>query len=144
VIGTLVIGGVHQYPRLGRLMLGAAMLAAMTTMLFAGIALTGFFAGALAAVMLGATFAAGFNISSMTVLQLSVPDRLRGRVMGIHSMGFSLMAAGSLLLGALAERLGAAPAVWLSCTIYLAGIVFTGLRRPVIRNLNGQALGGVH
>ena len=80
----------------------------------------------------------------MTVLQLSVPDRLRGRVMGIHSMGFSLMAAGALLLGALAERLGAAPAVWLACTVYLAGILFVGLRQPVIRNLNGQALGGVH
>jgi predicted MFS family arabinose efflux permease len=144
VAGTLLIGGVHQYPRLGRLMLGAAAAACVTTMLFAAFALTGIFAIAIVTVLLAAVFASGFNITSMTVLQLSVPDRLRGRVMGIHSMGFSLMAAGALLLGALAERLGAAPAVWLSCAIYLAGIAFVALRQPIVRNLNGQTLGGLH
>ena len=143
VAGTLLIGGVHQYPRLGRLMLGAAAAACVTTILFAALALTGIFAIAIAAVLLGAIFAAGFNITSMTVLQLSVPDRLRGRVMGIHSMGFSLMAAGALLLGALAERVGAAPAVWLSCSVYLAAITFAAVRQSVVRDLNGQTLGGM-
>jgi predicted MFS family arabinose efflux permease len=144
VAGTLLIGGVHQYPRLGRLMLGAAAAACVTTIVFAALALTGIFAIAITAVLLGAIFAAGFNITSMTVLQLSVPDRLRGRVMGIHSMGFSLMAAGALLLGALAERLGAAPAVWLSCSVYLAAIAFVAVRQSVVRDLNGQTLGGMH
>jgi len=143
VVGTLVIGGVHQYRRLGTLMLGAAAIGALMTILFAGIALTGSFGLALGAVLLGAVFASAFNISSMTVLQLSVPDRLRGRVMGIHSMGFSLMPLGALLLGALAERLGAAAAVWLACAVYLAGILVIGVRQPIVRKLNGQALGAV-
>jgi len=143
VVGTLVIGGVHQYRRLGTLMLGAAAIGALMTILFAGIALTGSFGLALGAVLLGAVFASAFNISSMTVLQLSVPDRLRGRVMGIHSMGFSLMPLGALLLGALAERVGAAAAVWLACAVYLAGILVIGVRQPIVRNLNGQALGAV-
>ena len=51
--------------------------------------------------------------------------------------------AGALLLGALAERVGAAPAVWLSCSVYLAGIAFVAVRQPVIRDLNGQTLGGL-
>jgi len=74
----------------------------------------------------------------------SVKARLRGRVMGIHSMGFSLMPLGALLLGALAENLGAAPAVWLACGLYLVGIMLVGVRKPIIRRLNGQLLGEVH
>jgi predicted MFS family arabinose efflux permease len=141
VLGTLLIGGVHQYRRLGRLMLAAAAIAASLTMLFAGAALTGIFGLALIIALAAAIFASAFNISSMTVLQLSVPDRLRGRVMGIHSMGFSLMPLGALLLGALAERLGASAAVWITCAIYLAAIGFVHARQPIIRDLDGQALG---
>jgi len=141
VVGTLLIGGVHQYRRLGRLMLAAAAIAATLTMLFAGAALTGIFSLALIIALAAAIFASAFNITSMTVLQLSVPDRLRGRVMGIHSMGFSLMPLGALLLGALAERLGASAAVWIACAIYLAAIGFVHARQPIIRDLDGQALG---
>jgi MFS family permease len=140
VVGTLLIGGVHKYPRLGRLMLGAGTASAGMTMLFAGIAAHGAFSFALGAVFLSALFASVFMISSMTVLQLSVPDRLRGRVMGIHSMGFSFAPLGGLLLGALAESLGAAPAVWLGCLIYLACIGWLGFGKPVLRRLNGQTL----
>jgi len=141
VVGTLLIGGVHQYRRLGRLMLAAAAIAASLTMLFAGAALTGIFGLALGIALAAAIFASAFNITSMTVLQLSVPDRLRGRVMGIHSMGFSLMPLGALLLGALAERLGASAAVWITCAIYVAAIGFVSFRQPIIRDLDGQALG---
>jgi MFS family permease len=140
VAGTLLVGAVHEYTRLGRLMLASAAFAAITTMLFAAVALTGQFVPALAVVVLAAIFASGFMISSMTVLQLSVPDRLRGRVMGIHSMGFSLLAAGSLLLGALAERLGASVAVWLSCSVWLGGIAYVFLRHQIVRNLDGRTL----
>lgn len=143
VAGTLLIGGVHQYPRLGRLMLGAAAVAALLTMLFASIALTGAFWPAFLLVMLAAIFASAFNISSMTVLQLSVPDHLRGRVMGVHSMGFSLMPLGALLLGALAERVGASAAVWTACAVYLAAIALVQVRQPIVRDLDGQALGEV-
>jgi MFS family permease len=144
VAGTLLVGAVHEYARLGRLMLGAAALSAITTMMFAGVALSGQFALALAVVVLAAIFASGFGISSMTVLQLSVPDHLRGRVMGIHSMGFSLLAAGALLLGALAERLGASTAVWLSCGVYLVGIVYVSVRHRIVRDLDGRTLHEVH
>jgi MFS family permease len=93
--------------------------------------------------MLAAIFASAFNIASMTVLQLSVPDHLRGRVMGVHSMGFSLMPLGALLLGALAERVGASSAVWIACAVYLAAIVLVQARQPIVRDLDGQALGEV-
>ena len=140
VAGTLVIGGVTRFRRLGAMMLGAAGLAAATVMVFAALADAGFFAMALAAMFVGALFNSVFMISSMTAMQLRVPDRLRGRVMGIHSMGFSFMPLGGLLLGALAERLGAAPAVWVGSGIYLAMIVWMTMAKPVIRSLDGRSL----
>jgi len=76
----------------------------------------------------------------MTVLQLSVPDSLRGRVMGIHTIGYSLMPLGGLFIGTLAERLGAVAAVMVGGGIYLAAIALVWARIRVVRNLDGRAL----
>jgi MFS family permease len=122
-------------------MLGGAGLGAGFAMVFAAVAAIGWFLAALLAVFLAAFFASVFMVSSMTVMQLKVPDHLRGRVMGIHTMGFSLMPLGGLWLGALAERLGAAPAVWVGSGIYLITIAWIGLRKRVIRELDGSDLG---
>jgi len=140
VIGTLLIGSVQRPGQLGRVMLGAATCAALLTLIFASLTLLGWFWAAFAAALLVATCASGFNISSMTVLQLSVPDGLRGRVMGVHSMSFSMMPLGGLFLGALAEPLGAAAAVMVACILYLVGIAFVAARAPMIRRLDGSRL----
>jgi MFS family permease len=144
VVGTLMIGGIRRYRRLGALMLAGAALSAVTVMGFAALANAGYFPLALAAVFLGSLFASVFMISSMTVMQLTVPDRLRGRVMGFQSMGYSLMPLGGLLLGALAEQLGAAPAVWVGSGIYLLAIAWVAIRQRVIRHLDGQAVSEAH
>lgn len=140
VVGTLLIGSVHRFRYLGRIVLGAAALSALLIMLFAALAAGGWFPAALAGIFAAAICTSAFMVSSMTVMQLSVPDRLRGRVMGIHSMGFSLAAMGGLLLGALAERIGASPAVWVGSGIYLLLVVWITLRRPLLRRLDGRQL----
>lgn len=144
VVGTLLIGGIRRHRRLGVLMLAGAGLGAVTVMGFAMLASAGWFLAALLAVFVGALFSSVFMISSMTVMQLSVPDRLRGRVMGIQTMGFSLMPLGGLLLGALAERLGAAPAVWVGSGIYLGVIAWVAVRKRIIRDLDGRAVSDAH
>lgn len=141
VAGTLLMGGVHRHRRLGHMMLGGAALAAVAAMGFAAVASAGYFAAALLIVFVASLFASVFMISSMTVMQLAVPDRLRGRVMGIHTMGFSLMPLGGLLLGALTERLGAAPAVWVGSGIYLLVVAWVAFGQPLIRSLDGRTLG---
>jgi len=77
-----------------------------------------------------------------TLLQLLVDERYRGRVMGLHTVMFlGTASAGSLVLGAVAQRLGApaagavAGAVSLACGAWLA----TRLRRLALRERQASA-----
>jgi MFS family permease len=78
--------------------------------------------------------------SSNTLIQMMIPDVLRGRVMSVYSMSFMGMAPiGALLSGTLAHKLGAPLTVALGgggCI--LAGLIFT-LRLPRWR-LGAQTL----
>lgn len=72
--------------------------------------------------------------SSNTLIQMMVPDALRGRVMSVYSMMFMGMAPiGALLGGTLAHRLGAPLTVALGgAGCFLGGLVFA-LRLPAWR-----------
>lgn len=69
--------------------------------------------------------------SSNTLIQMMIPDALRGRVMSVYSMMFMGMAPiGALLGGTLAHKLGAPLTVALGgCGCLVAGLVFA-LRLP--------------
>lgn len=141
VVGTLMMGGVHKYARLGLVMLASAALSVVTLMLFAGFVAAGWFYPALLMTFTTSVFASVFMIGSMTVLQLTVPDELRGRVMGIHTMGYSLIPLGGLFLGVLAESAGAPQAVIIGSGIFLLGIAGIGFATGSIRSLDGTILG---
>jgi MFS family permease len=71
---------------------------------------------------------------SNTLIQVMVPDALRGRVMAVYSMMFMGMAPiGALLGGALAERFGAPHTVALGGLASVAGACWFGLQLPKIR-----------
>lgn len=71
---------------------------------------------------------------SNTLIQVMVPDALRGRVMAVYSMMFMGMAPiGALLGGALADRLGAQLTVAIGGLASVAGSVWFGLQLPKIR-----------
>lgn len=140
VVGTLLIGMVQESPRLGWIMLGGAVGSALALIAFALGIPTGSLPLALLLVFLIAGAASAFMIISMTVLQLEVPDALRGRVMGIHTIGYSLVPLGGLFLGGMADSLGAGWAVITGAAVYLAAVALTTLAKPSIRNLDGRAL----
>jgi MFS family permease len=72
--------------------------------------------------------------SSNTLIQVMVPDALRGRVMAVYSMMFmGLAPLGSLMGGALADRIGAPWAVAIGGLASVAGAVWFGLQLPQIR-----------
>jgi MFS family permease len=71
---------------------------------------------------------------SNTLIQVMVPDALRGRAMAVYSMMFMGMAPiGALLGGALADRLGAPTTVAIGGLASLAGAWWFGVQLPKIR-----------
>ncbi len=71
---------------------------------------------------------------SNTLIQVMVPDALRGRVMAVYSMMFMGMAPiGALLGGALADRLGAQLTVAIGGLASVCGACWFGLQLPKIR-----------
>lgn len=145
VIGTLIIGFFQQSRRLGVIMLSSAGIAASILYLFAIVTafasvLNDAYYLAMLAMFCFAVFSSMFLITSMTVLQLHVPDQLRGRVMGIHSITYSLIPLGGLLGGIIASVSSAPTAVAAGATFYLAAVLFIAASRPLIRRFDGQHL----
>jgi MFS family permease len=72
--------------------------------------------------------------SSNTLIQVMVPDALRGRVMAVYSMMFMGMAPiGALLGGALSDRLGAPLTVAIGGFVSVIGAWWFGVQLPKIR-----------
>jgi MFS family permease len=71
---------------------------------------------------------------SNTLIQVMVPDALRGRAMAVYSMMFMGMAPiGALLGGALADRLGAPVTVAMGAVASIGSAILFGLHLPKIR-----------
>jgi MFS family permease len=72
--------------------------------------------------------------SSNTLIQVMVPDQLRGRVMAVYSMMFMGMAPfGAFFAGSLADKFGAPTAVSLGALGCMAGAAAFLLRLPALR-----------
>ena len=146
VTGTLIVATLQRSPRLGRLMLASLGGAALAFLAFnACVAfLSGHPAGyplALACSVLAAMCTSMFLVSSMTVMQLAVPDRLRGRVMGIHGICFSLIPLGGLLGGAVASAASPPAAAALNAALLGAVVLLVAATQPAVRRLRGARAG---
>ena len=70
------------------------------------------------------------------LIQLNVPDHLRGRVMSIFMMVFNGgLPIGSLAAGLIAEGIGAPATISLFAGVLLIYAVYTWLRHPEIRKM---------
>jgi predicted MFS family arabinose efflux permease len=91
---------------------------------FAALALVGHFAVAAIALALLGCCQIIFTTGCNTMLQLTAPNDLRGRVMGLYTMTFAGMTPfGSLLVGLIAERLGVRAACAVGGAAGLLGVV---------------------
>ena len=112
VLGTLVTASLGNFQRKGLLLLGGAVLFgvflivfAVTSEVLASLPL------ALCLVFLAGLSTSIYMITVMSTLQLLVPNELRGRVMGIYGMTWSLLPLGAMQAGLIAEYTSAALAV---------------------------------
>jgi MFS family permease len=76
------------------------------------------------------------NSLANTLLQLSVPDEVRGRVMSVYTLVFqSMMRLGGLQAGLMADRFGAPFAVFIGALISLGYGLYVAVRYPRVRNM---------
>jgi len=142
VIGTILVGPLQGSRRLGFIILGSTFLSGFFIYLFAlatGYLATTMFAYpvALIAAFTIAMFSSIFMITSMTVLQLQVPENLRGRVMGLHGITYSLIPLGGLLSGFIASHSSAPIAISIAATLYLLFVAVIAMTQVHIRKIDG-------
>ncbi len=89
----------------------------------------------LGALFLSGTFNSISQITNLTILQSAVPEELRGRVMGVFSLTYSLIPLGGLQVGLLAEELGAPTAVGIGGAITVVFAIALALRASFGRSV---------
>ena len=146
--GTMIVAPLQRSPRLGRVLLVSLLCGACLLIAFnACVALLpGQTTGYMLALACGATAAmciSMFMITSMTLMQLAVPDGLRGRVMGIYSICFSLIPLGGLLGGVVATITSAPFAGALNAGVLVAIVAIVAITQPGLRRLDGGRQGGL-
>ena len=136
VCGTFIVGKL-QGGRTGIVMLSGGFLFGLLVL---GFALAPSYSLALVSLFIMGLFSSFYLITSMSVLQLRVPDHLRGRVMGIHGITFSLIPLGGLLGGAVAEVYDERVAVGLGATILMVIVLGVFAFSGNVRRLDGRRL----
>ncbi|MSQ40175.1 MAG: MFS transporter [Dehalococcoidia bacterium] len=140
LIGTLATAGLGSFQYKGWLLLGGAVLFGAFLMLFAlASQVLVFFPLALVLLFLAGISTSLYMISVMTTLQTMVPDHLRGRVMGIYGMTYSLMPLGAMQGGAIAQYAGAPFAVGLGGAAVLLFALGMAIGNRQVRQLGRQA-----
>jgi predicted MFS family arabinose efflux permease len=114
VAGGLVINSLGKSEQRGELQLGALLLLSLSLIAFAFS--TKLWMGMICLAMAG-FFEMIYLTTNMTLLQLSIPAALRGRVMGIVSLRYGLTPVGAFIAGLGADLIG--PRM---TTIILSGI----------------------
>ena len=146
VTGTMIVAPLQKSPRLGRVLLVSLMCGAAALIAFnvCVAVLPGRVAGYVLA--LGCATAAAmcismFIVTSMTLMQLAVPDGLRGRVMGLYSICFSLIPLGGLLGGVVAAVTSPPFAGALNAGVLAAVVAIVAVTQPALRRLDGSGPG---
>lgn len=141
--GIIVAGRIRPGRRLGWTILGAAFV--FSALVFTA-AQAQQYALVLVLIAIGHFGNGMFMISSMTALQLRVPDELRGRVMGIYAINQSLAILGGLWAGTMGDILSVRWGVALGPVVVISLIVLialtqrriTGMRDDVNERLTGK------
>jgi MFS family permease len=124
----------------GALVVGGAALSGVSV---AGFALTTKYVGSYP-LAIGLMFSTGlftstYMISIMSALQAMVPDRLRGRVMALYGISWSVMLLGGLQAGLIAHFLDAPVAVAIGGIAVTAFALGPALANRTIRRLGAEA-----
>ena len=138
LITNLWWGSRTQVAHKGWLIIGGAIGFGLLLAAFALTSLIGraIFPLALVLIFVMAVFNSTYTISIVSSLQMLVPDRMRGRVMGFHGMTWSIMPMGGMYTGGLAGIIGVPIAVATGGLIVSAFALGPALINRRLRNLD--------
>jgi predicted MFS family arabinose efflux permease len=133
LIGALGVASLPNSARRGRLLtLGNLLFPAL---LLAFAASHSFLLSLLLLVAIGLSFVAQ-NALANTLIQLTVRDELRGRVMSLYTLTFQVsMRGGGFQAGFVADGLGPALSIGIGALVSLIYGAFVALRYPEIRQM---------
>ncbi len=133
---TLLLSSAGNFHRKGLLIIGGGFAFGLSIVAFA---LTSRFVGsfplALALMFVMGTSSSTYMISIMSSLQLLVPDRMRGRVMGFYGMTWSIMPLGGMQAGAVATFVGVSVAIAIGGALVSAFALGPALINRQVRNI---------
>ena len=132
VCGVLTVASVSTRGHRGKVLLTGNILFCLLLIVFS---LSRSYSVSLVLIALTGFFNSIYMTNVLTLLQALVPDELRGRVMGIYSLTWSLMPLGGMQAGALANVLDAPLVVTIGGLVTLAFAVFVIISNKRIRNL---------
>jgi MFS family permease len=132
IVGTLVVATLAHSPRKGRQAITGSVVFGLLLMAFS---FSSSYPLSLGLIFLGGLANEVYIVLISTILQLKLPDELRGRVMGIFGLTWSFTPLGGTLAGAIAEFAGAPAAVALGGFLVAAMGLLVALTRPGIREL---------
>ena len=130
---ALIVATIGHLKIRGKIWIGGILLMPIFLLLFAAVRWVPL--AMLMLVGIGLAVISQGNISNV-LIQLNVPDHLRGRVMGIFMLVFNGgLPIGSLAAGLIAEGIGAPATISLFAGVLLIYAVYTWLRHPEIRKM---------
>ena len=133
---TLLLSSSANFQRKGLLIIGGGLAFGISIIAFA---LTSRFVGSLPLAMvlmfIMGTSSSTYMISIMSSLQLLVPDRMRGRVMGFYGMTWSIMPLGGMQAGAIAAFVGVPVAIAIGGGLVAAFALGPALINRQVRNI---------
>ena len=134
---TLLLSSGGNFQRKGLLIIGGGVAFGLSIVAFA---LTSRFVGsfplALALMFVMGISSSTYMISIMSSLQLLVPDRMRGRVMGFYGMTWSIMPLGGMQAGAVAAFVGVPVAVAIGGGLVAAFALGPAMINRQVRNIS--------
>jgi len=132
IIGTTAIASLGNFKHKGWLILGGGTAFGITLLLFS---LSRWYYLSLGVLFLSGIVNSFYLTSVNTMLQTLVPDQLRGRVMGIYGLTWSMLPLGGMVAGGVATVAGAPFAVGMGGVLVAAMAVTVALFVPRVRSL---------
>jgi MFS family permease len=133
LLAVLILASVvNRLKRQGLFLVGSIVVLGLFLIVFSQIKS---FPLALVSLVAAGLFQMFFLASTNTLLQLIVPDELRGRVMSLYMLDRGFMPAGALFAGVTAHFIGAPSTVAIMGTIVVVLALIVAWRVPALRTL---------